>query len=142
MTFFITPEQAERILATHPPYATLGSLSHGLTPAVKNRFPDHTPAMDVLDMPLDKATTFPHWLIVYLHRYKETVFEESDILVEAIQQGYRKYDIRAVKQFLSDTQSNIGVWYDSQKKKTYYCYYEPDALTIHTQECLDRGDDW
>lgn len=138
----ITPEQAEHIYNTHKPYATIEDFKSILSAKVYNRYDKSTEAIDVLEIPLDKATTFPHWVVLYLHGHRDKVIEENDLLVEAIQAGYRKYDIRRVKSFLENSQSNVGFWYDSKTKKTYYRWYEPSELTDKVQECLDRGDNW
>lgn len=49
---------------------------------------------------------------------------------------FPKADMRPIFKKLRNT-AHIGHDY-----KLGYRYYEPNALTIHTQECLDRGDDW
>ena len=124
------------------PYATVGDFKEIVSRSVLNGCSEDALAIDFLELPLVKTTTFPHWVIAHLHSRKGTRVEESDLTIEASQAGYRISDMRFVKKFLENTQSNIGVWYDSKDKKVYYCWYEPDELTTKTQESLDRGDDW
>jgi len=142
MTLLITPEEAQTALQARPPYATIGDFKELLNSKITKNCSEETLAIDVLEMPLTKMTTFPHWAVAYLHSQKNTHIEESDLMIAASSAGYRISDMRFVKKFLEDTQSNIGVWYNQENKKTYYCWYDPDEFTQKNQECLDRGDDW
>lgn len=135
---YISPEQAEQVFNTRPPYATVESFKSILSRTVYVRYePDNLLIDTPIKLPVDKQTTFPYWVILYTHRHKDKAIEESNLLVEAIQLGYRKNDIRKVKSFLEDTQANIGIWYDSKEGKTYYRWYEPDDLIKKVQSCLD-----
>ena len=142
MTYLITPGEAQIAVQARRPYALVSDFKDVLSRSLIERYSEDTKAIDALDLPIEKTTTFPYWVIAYLYSNKNTHIEESDLVVAAIQAGYRASDIRAIKKFLEDTQANVGVWYDTKDKKVYYCWYQPNSFTKKNQECLDRGDDW
>jgi len=142
MTLAISPEQAEHIYNSRNLYATVEDFKDILNKSIANRFEQGTLAIDALEIPVEKTTTFPYWAIMYLHAHRDKVIEESDLLVAAISVGYRTNDFRFVKNFLKESQSNVGYWYEPKEKKTYYKWYRPNELTKKVQECLDRGEEW
>lgn len=85
--------------------------------------------------------TLKERIIAYLKKQDRDVLRD-DILAIAERAGYSREATFSALKDIEGSVANIGIWYDSKARKNYCRYYEPNALTIHTQECLDRGDDW
>jgi hypothetical protein len=138
----ITIEQARKALGERVRYATVFDFDNITTRWVKGEYSPEALAIDVLTMPLDKATTLPHFVVLYLYNNKDRDVAETELRDRADEANYRPHDVRALKDFFENTQSNVGVWYDSTQKKTFYRWYEPNEMTDKAQECLNRGELW
>jgi hypothetical protein len=87
-----------------------------------------------------KLSTLSERIITYCKNNGGDIPKEK---VEKVAQHY-KYTLPQIRSAFRELENvaHIGQWYDAQTKKSYIRWYEPNDLTNHVQECLDRGDDW
>ena len=139
-------EAVEKYYNQMPKYATIESLEEVLRPAVANKYPKQALAYEVLsgtlEERLEKYTTLPAFITLHLHRHRDRVVEQSELIEAAADEGFISHHVPKATRYWIPTKCHLGVWWDSKEEKEYSRWYPPNELTEWNQRLVDSGDDW